>query len=207
MESYAGGNRANLLFVETCLDHIQETPANSDTAIYESAILGLQSGHFQSVNRICNIKFKDDLWSHFKSASTQLRLVDQCQSECVDDHYNSFYSMLMTPGECYKLQERLGKISSPLVGKHRNDYGAFFQENFTKYTDLSWFERVQLRIIEITLKSSQYPGENLWDTLLRDFLETSGAELRFSAHFAMLLMLQNRVTNAHLYNTLVSKYI
>lgn len=69
-ESYAGGNRANLLFVETCLDHIQETPANSDTAIYESAILGLQSGHFESVNRICKIKFKDDLWSHFKSAST-----------------------------------------------------------------------------------------------------------------------------------------
>lgn len=70
-ESYAGGNRANLLFVETCLDHIQETPSNNDDpAIYESAILGLQSGHFESVNRICNFKFKDNLWSHFKSAST-----------------------------------------------------------------------------------------------------------------------------------------
>ena len=128
-ESYAGGNRANLLFVETCLDHIQETPSNidkaiEDIAIYESAILGLQSGHFESVNRICNTKFKDDLWSHFKSASTKLRLVDQCQSESIDDHYNSFYSMLMTPGECHKLQERLSNVCSPLAGMN---YGSFFK--------------------------------------------------------------------------------
>lgn len=77
-------------------------------------------------------------------------------------------------------------------------------EDFT----CSWFEKVQQKIIIATLASSNQPGENPWDVVLTELGSAQTPEqLRFAANFAILLMLQNRVTNIEQYNSHLLKYL
>ena len=59
------GNRTNLLFIDTCLDHIAENknkikrPANDpvvkEILMYENAILGLMSGDYAAVEQVIQL--------------------------------------------------------------------------------------------------------------------------------------------------------
>lgn len=67
----------------------------------------------------------------------------------------------------------------------------FFVQIDQKFSNLSWYEKIQKQIIHRTLKSSKRKAENQWDDILTDLLENSNTneQCRFAAHFAMLLML------------------
>lgn len=83
----------------------------------------------------------------------------------------------------------------------------------SKFSDYSWFERIQQLIIKLTLDSSRRLGEDsLWDEVLDHLAKEMNEQpgyLRFAAHFAVTLMLQNRVSQNHLpaYNSILAKYI
>jgi hypothetical protein len=71
-QNYACGNRTNLCFVETCLEHISQTNTSLETALYECGILGLQCGHYSAVDKLVadhGRQYKDALWCHFKTTS------------------------------------------------------------------------------------------------------------------------------------------
>lgn len=65
------------------------------------------------------------------------------------------------------------------------------------------------------MSASSHPGENVWDALIQELEKKTkdskeGATMtRFAAHFAILLMLQNRLNNQTIgtYNLIVEKYI
>ena len=79
------GNRHNLLFVQTALEHIRQcqeraAPTDQQRAAQrlESSILGLQVGHYESVRQaVASMQMdtnKGHMWAAFRSASTQIRL-------------------------------------------------------------------------------------------------------------------------------------
>jgi hypothetical protein len=127
------GNRTNLLFVETCLEHIKSYKNSSrlnpnNIEKFESAILGLQCGHHGMLREIIEIQerknspdtFQDDLWSIFRSASSQIRLNQQIdaivESKTVrselDDHLN-MYSEILDISDLKNLKKSLLE-SSPV---------------------------------------------------------------------------------------------
>ena len=118
---YASGNRSNLLFVETCLEHIdqnlnldfQDQVQNSVNKL-ECGILGLQSGHFKAVQACVDHLYhdkrgeddlKNKLWALFRSASTMIRLLQQIkQSRTKElDEYDTFYSEMFDSEDLNKL--------------------------------------------------------------------------------------------------------
>jgi hypothetical protein len=68
--SYAGGNRCNLLFIETCLAHIEQQSRPTKEDDIECAVLGLQAGHYQAMKKAVKSDYQNVLWTHFRSAAT-----------------------------------------------------------------------------------------------------------------------------------------
>lgn len=86
------------------------------------------------------------------------------------------------------------------------------------FSNVSWFEQLQQLVIRCALMSSQLEGMNVWDEVLTFLTRqqqsnhlSEKVKLRFSAHFAMTLMLQNRVSDndksIKAYNQVVERYI
>lgn len=91
VDNFVYGNRTNLLFADTCFEHIaqsghQGSEIARQVALFENAILGLQVGHLGALDTIIKGResghntYKDRLWATFRSASTQLRLRSQIKS-------------------------------------------------------------------------------------------------------------------------------
>ena len=79
-QSQFGGNRTNLLFVDSCMHLIQENCANQNMTrgvrVFQNAILGAQCGHFQALDQIVRSTANEDhqiyqnkLWAIFKASS------------------------------------------------------------------------------------------------------------------------------------------
>jgi len=107
------GNRNNLLFVEACLEQIEQkkTKVASDNThqtieMYWSAILGLQSGQHEPVIKVLEssgASFKDKLWSIFRSYSSNQSILDQIDNKIQSiqnpnflDEFETFYSDILS---------------------------------------------------------------------------------------------------------------
>jgi regulator of sigma D len=128
------GNRHNLLFVQSALEHIKQTYAQANQggrqseiaraiSRFECAILGLQIGHYGAVDQILkemegesSIMHKSKLWASFRTAATQIRLhnqIDQLVSSQSDtdllalDQYLTMNSEVLDKADCETLKQQL----------------------------------------------------------------------------------------------------
>ncbi|CDW88777.1 UNKNOWN [Stylonychia lemnae] len=206
-----------------------------DQKINQQKLLDGRDGRINNeafLNELHQQSYLDNLWASFKSIS-QSMLIDQVIEALKDgddlDLYETFYSELIDEESFNQLSIQVKKNFQ----FQQVDYVFRDALNISSKSQLSWFESIQKDIVNAQYHASdpQKFGVTAWDNLLdkiymeimhkpkgpivdkkQEYLNQQEQliQLRFSTHFAMILMLTGRITadpnRVDQYNDLILTY-